>query len=304
MTGLDDLILLRPAWLLALGPVLVALVWALRRRRPLGGWDRALDPALLAAMRALGRIGRGTRPLAILLPGAAAVGIVLALSGPAAQKRDVTAFRNLDGVVLVMDLSRSVTEDPRWNDTITAARIVLQSIGAKPASLVVYGGDAYLAAAMTADTAALELTVAALEADTMPDPGSRPGLGLALAAQILGDMNIIAGDVVVIGDGGGIDAEALRAATALADGGARVSTLQAPSLRGADPDALGLLAEAGGGWALPAAQAADLGGRIAGGLSRRLEALDYALLIRADLGRYLLLLALIPVLISMRRGAA
>lgn len=127
-----DVTLLRPLWLLAL-PVLAGLAWWLwSRRQGLGDWQRAADPGMIRAMAALGRVeaqaGRSG-----LWAGMAVLGIaVLALAGPAVERRDTPSFRNLDGVLFVVDASASVMEDARWPRMQALGRFGLASLGTRP----------------------------------------------------------------------------------------------------------------------------------------------------------------------------
>ncbi len=295
MTGLD-LVLLRPEWLLAL-PVIAGLAaWLWRSRRDAGDWSRVIDPALLAALAALGRIDRarpGPTGLAAL---AAAALSAIALSGPAIERRDAAAFRNLDGVVFVLDASPSATGSESWEALRTMGRVGLAAFGARPGALVVFAGDAYVASDMTADTRQVGLTLSLVDTETVPDPGSRPDRGLALAARMLDEAGIIAGDVILLTDGGGIGPASYKAAAAIASRGARLSVVSP------DPS-LAPLAEAGKGRAFGLEDGTALATFLAEDARTRLERQDYPLLFRADLGRYLLLLALLPALLLFRRPA-
>lgn len=294
--SIADLSLLRPLWLIVLpGLVVVALI--LRRRQVgIGDWNRVVDPALLAALRALGRVEdqavgrRGT--VALIAAGL----ITLALAGPAIERRDAAAFRNLDGVVFVLDASPSVTESDRWPALQAMGRFGIAALGSRPAGLIVFGGDAYVATDMTGDTPQLGLTFSLIDKDTVPNPGSRPERGLELAARMLRDADVLAGDVVLLSDGGGFGPGALEQAAAIAAQGARLSvvaTLRSPEIE--------TLAATGGGQVFDLDQTDDLAGfvRISG--RERLEKQDYPLLFRADYGRYLLILALFVVLALFRR---
>lgn len=296
---MNDLVLLRPFWLLAL-PVLAGLAfWLMRRPARLGAWAGAVDPGLMAAMARIGRVPDARAGQSALLPLLAAGCVALALSGPSIPRRDAPAFRNLDGVVLVMDLSRSITEDGQLETLITAARVVLARLGSRPAGLVVYAGDAFLAAPLTTDTRQLGLTVALLEADMVTDAGSRPARGLAEAERLLTAAEIVAGDVVLFTDGGGVDDATRAGATQLAGLGARLWTVSA---RPPDPG-LTALAQIGGGAAFAADQAAQLTDDIARGRAARLGATDISLLYLQDLGRWLLIPALISAALTFRRRA-
>ncbi len=294
-----DIVLLRPLWLLALPPLVLAAVLLRRRRVRLGDWDRVVDPAIMAALRALGRAensGGGFPGVAAL---SAAAVVIVALAGPAVERRDAAAYRNLDGVVFVLDVSPSMTESDDWIAIQTMARVGVAALRSRPAALIVFGGDAYMATDMTADTRQLGLTLSLLGAGTVPDPGSRPGLGLGLAERALNRAQILAGDVVLLTDGGGLGPAALQQAAVIAGHGARVSVV-APQRTAATET----LASTGGGQVFALDQSADLAGFLARSGQTRLEKQDYPLLFRADYGRYLLGLALILVLPLFRRQPA
>ena len=86
-----DVTLLRPLWLLALPGIALLAIWLWRRGAGAAAWRRAARPELLVAMTALGRVtpASGRMPLwvALSLP----VVIVIALAGPAVERRSRTA---------------------------------------------------------------------------------------------------------------------------------------------------------------------------------------------------------------------
>ena len=296
--------LLRPEWALAIPVVAVLGLLFARRKAALGAWDRAVDAPLMAALDKLGKVSHGAKQTLWLPPITAAL-IAVALIGPAKERRDGTAFRNLDGVVIVVDLSRSMIEGGRFADAMTVARLVASSVGSRQVGLVVYGGDAYLASAFTSDAKAMGQTIAFLDEKTMPDAGSRPERALALARKVITDAEIVLGDVVLITDGEGVGPEAMAEAKRLADAGAPLSTVHVPSREGERPDrsVVDMLAVAGGGAKgdlldpFPITRALDQG------MQRRLEATDQAVQMRRDYGRWLLIFALIPALLMFRRAA-
>lgn len=297
MSALHDLVLLRPLWLLGL--VLVALVayaiW--RSQRGLGDWKHAIDPVLLAGLRSLGRVetsGGG-------LTGAAALAVAavtaLALAGPAVERRDAASFRNLDGVVFVLDASPSATGGEDWIALQTMGRIGIGSLGSRQAGLVVFAGDAYEAAAMTGDTRQLGQTLSLVDPETVPDPGSSPERGLRLAAGMLHEAGVIAGDVILLTDGGGVGPATFEAAGEITARGARLSVVASTP----DDPSLVALAAAGNGKILGGDEGLLLADFLQSDARTRLEKQDFPLLFRADLGRYLLLLALVPAAILFRR---
>lgn len=299
MSGLD-VTLLRPIWLLAL-PFLALLGWWLwSRRGGLGDWDKAADPALIQAMAALGRIERSASRGPLIAGLAAAALAVLALTGPAVERRDTLSYRNLDGVLFLIDASASVTEDVRWPQLVTMGRFGVNVLGSRPGALIVFGGDAYVATDMTADHLQLGQTLSLIDAKTVPDKGSRPGRAMDLAGRLLTEAQVIAGDVVIFTDGAGLDPGSLQAAEAIATLGARLSVVALH-----DPTPVMLAhAQIGDGRVFTLEQTDELGEWLGEEARTRLERQEHPLLFWKDMGRYFLILTLLPLLLLFRREAA
>ncbi len=294
-----DITLLRPLWLLTLPLVLCAGWWLWSRRGGLGDWERVANPVLLQAMAALGRIER-TPNRGALLAGLVFIGLLaLALAGPAMERRDSLSYRNLDGVLFVVDASASVHEDPRWPQMLTMGRFGLAALGTRPGGLIVYSGDAYLATEMTHDHLQLGQTFSLIDADTVPDKGSRPEHALDMAAELLRTAQIIAGDVVVLSDGEGLGPQTLRQTADIAAQGTRVSFVGFDAL-----PRLQTHAKAGEGRAFVLSDSEALGIWLSDTTRARLERQAYPLLFWHDFGRYLLILALLPLLLLFRKDVA
>ncbi len=304
MTGLADLVFLRPLWWLALPAVLALAVLRMRRGAGPGDWQASVEPHLMAAMAALGRVDPGTRRGAGGLAFAAAGAICLALTGPAVPREGAATFRNLEGVVLAIDVSGSMTRDAAWPAVVRMARAALSALGTRPAALIVYAGDSYLAAPLTTDHLQLGQTVSLLDAETVPDRGNRPALALAQAQEVLDRAGILDGEVILFTDGEGLGPEALRAAQGLAATGARLSVVRAETTVAGTPQpgaAIASLAAVGGGAVYGTDQVAEFRRSLDGRRGARLERQDLRLLFLSDLGRYLLVLALLPVALMFRR---
>jgi len=306
---IDAFTLLRPLWLAAIPLVAVLALRAAWRSAPLGDWARAVDPALMDWLARRGAVLGGRRQANL----AAAIGaglIALALTGPAVERPEAATFRNLDATVVVLDLSRSLTEGGRFKEARQAAEAVAQAAGTRPVALVVFAGDAYLAASPTTDRESLETTLFALDADTVPDRGSHPERGLALARRSLDEAGVVAADVVLIGDGDGVGQAAEREAAMIRAKGWHLHALFVPAGRtlpaGAprpDRAALDRLASLGGGRVADIDAANPVLDRVGASTAQHLAAGGYSVLAFADIGRWLLLLALLPALTLFRRSA-
>ncbi|MCB8836363.1 VWA domain-containing protein [Aurantimonas sp. VKM B-3413] len=307
LMGLGASVLLRPWWLAALPAVLILAILALRRARGLGAWEQAVDPVLMRAMEDFGRVvpGRGRR---LLLPATIAAILALALSGPARRIADPETFRNLDGIVLAIDLSRSIVEGGGLADAQAAAQLVLQRAGGRPVAMIVYAGEAYVASAFTSDAAALSPLLAVLDAGIVPNPGTRTDRALALADRIFTEAKVLKGDVVLVTDGDNLSPDAFGTADTLGKRGIRVDAfLVEPSSGNGDtppPDAAALrrLTQEGGGSFGEAREPFQLAETISRRAASELARGDTAALLFSDLGRYLLLPALFPALLLFRRA--
>ncbi len=295
-----DLTLLRPLWLLGLPALLAFGWWLYHRRGGLGDWQRAADPALLQAMAALGRVDKSASGVPLVALFSALGLVVIGLSGPAIERRETLSFRNLDAVLFVVDASPSVTEDRRWPQVLTMGRFGLAALGTRPGGLIVYAGDAYVATDVTLDHLQLGQTFSLIGPETVPDPGSRPERGLQRALDRLREADVLAGDVVLITDGAGLGPASLQAAARIADQGARLSVIAL------DPTAPAVEthATAGQGQVFTLDQTDQLAAWLSPGARTALEQQAYPLLYWRDMGRFLLLLALVPMLWLFRRRAA
>jgi len=219
------IVFLRPAWLLAL-PVALALGWAWWRAN--GGtapWRRVVDPELLAAL-AQRAPARARRPLALA---AVALGLAsLALAGPSWQTQPAPEVRELSARIVVLDLSPSMDAVDFAPSRIARARAAAADLlrGAPDArlGLVVFGADAFAAAPLVTDPAALVHLLPGLSPATVPRAGSRPDLALDKARELLEHAGVVAGEVILVGDSAG-GARTLSAARELAREGFPVSVL-------------------------------------------------------------------------------
>ncbi|GLS42419.1 VWA domain-containing protein [Methylobacterium brachythecii] len=307
--SLDAYALLRPLWLLAIPVIALLTLRAAWRSAPLGDWVKAVDPALMAMLSRRGAVLGGRRQANVVAALAAGL-IALALTGPAFERPDATTFRNLDATVVVLDLSRSVTEGGHFKEARQAAEAVALAAGSRSIALVIYAGDAYTAVSPTTDRDSIGTTLFALDSDTVPDRGSHPERGLTLARKILGEANVVAADVVLISDGDGIGQAAEREAAAIRDKGWHLHALFVPAGKALPPGtprpdraALDRLASQGSGRVADVASAEPVLDRVGASTAQHLAAGGYSVLAFQDLGRWLLLLALLPALALFRRSA-
>ncbi|SNR75930.1 vWA domain-containing protein [Puniceibacterium sediminis] len=253
MIDLGDLLILRPLWILAVPLALLGALLLARRSDGSAAWARVIDPQLLVFLQGRGMIDPASRSARPWLIGTSAVLLALGLSGPATRRADAPVFRNLDVIMILMDLSPSIIQGGSLDDAQAAVSRLLDVHGTRPVALAVYAGESFLVSVPVEETASLQTAVGAIDAETMPVTGSRPDRALALARGTLADAAAESADVVLVTDGGALGPDALSEARLLQAAGARVSAVQiipqnAPyGMTPADPDGLNSLAAAGGG---------------------------------------------------------
>lgn len=288
---------LRPMWLLALPLPLVCGWWLWSRVTSIGDWHRAMDSNLLEALTALGRVDSSTNrtPLIALL--SFLIIVPVAMSGPSIERRDALSFRNLDAVFFVVDASPAVTENSNWPQVLTMGRFGIAALGTRPGGIIVYAGDAYVATDVTLDHRQLGQTFSLVDGGVVPDKGTRPERALMLARHRIENAGLLTADILLVTDGTGLGPATLEQVAQLADQGVRVSIIAA-----GDPDArMASHAKLGGGRVFGLEQADDLSRWLSVDARTRLEQADYPVLYWRDLGRYLLVIALLPLMFLFRR---
>ncbi|WP_146589495.1 vWA domain-containing protein [Puniceibacterium confluentis] len=225
MIPLGAILILRPFWLVGVPLALIA-AWGLAHRSNGGArWRGVIDPHLLAFLQSRGAVDPASRSLRPWLLGLAAALLAVGLSGPATRRADAPAFRNLDVIMILMDLSPSVVMGGGLDDARASVSRLLDHHGARPVALAVYAGESFLVSVPIEETASLQTAIGAIGADTMPVAGSRPDRALALARMTLADAASERADVVLVTDGGALGPAALSEAERLRATGVRVSAV-------------------------------------------------------------------------------
>ncbi|QSX39582.1 vWA domain-containing protein [Shewanella cyperi] len=317
---------IRPWWLLALLPLLALLWWLYRHRSSRGAWNAYIAPHLAAVLLS------GTnsaRPKGIGILGAAWLVAVLALSGPAVQKQALPVFATDAGRVLLMDMSLSMYATDLAPNRLTQAKFratdLIRSLSEGETGLVAYAGDAFTIAPLTRDSNTLLNLLPTLSPDIMPVRGSSLSQGVRRAMDLLKQGGHLKGDILLLTDG--ISDTEYRDTSELLDGGQyRLSILAFGTPQGAPirlPDG-NLLRDSGNELIIvktDLARLADLARKGDGmALAARNDGSELPLLLNwlergtdakateltgdswQDLGPYIALLLLLPVLLSFRFG--
>ncbi|MCJ8298794.1 MAG: VWA domain-containing protein, partial [Pseudomonadales bacterium] len=194
---------LRPQLLLLimLIPLLCFLLWRLKSSNQ--GWQKLVDREMLAHLLINAQAKVTSLPL--LLLGFIWLITCLALAGPSWNKLPQPQFVNQQPLVLLVDLSPSMSAVDIKPSRLIKMRFklidLLRSRQQGLTAMVVYAGDAHVLAPLSDDRETLIALVPTLSPDIMPVSGSRAEEGLQLALTLIADQGYRSGDILLITDG-------------------------------------------------------------------------------------------------------
>lgn len=216
------MILLAPLFLIP-----AALCLALFVLRPVDGegddWRRVLSAPVLAFLRPEGALR--ARSFALL-----ALAIVLAaLASPALRAESADSHALDEGVLVLVDVSKSMELTDIRPDRMAAARAAILAISneaaARPLALIAYAGDAFLIEPFAVDARQFNAFAAALEVGLVKPDGSNLERALALATSVISDSRVGKARLVLVSDGGGFSNATAVIAARLANDGHRLDVV-------------------------------------------------------------------------------
>lgn len=232
---LNNVHFLHPEWLWLL--VVIPAVWGMKvwRSRRMGGWERVVDKHLMPFVLT-GKAG-GLSVLSLVLLSLALLTAVLAMAGPAWEKREVPVFRNQQALVVAMDFSASMYAEDEKPNRITLARFklldILKARQDAQNGLVVFAGDAFTVTPLTDDSDTIEEQVKNLSPEIMPAPGSLLTPAIQRSVELLQQSGMKQGNILLITDGVADAESSVAAAEAARNLGYSVSILSLGTAEGA-----------------------------------------------------------------------
>ena len=200
---LEQLQFLRPEWFLAFIPLLLYIVFALRRKTTSASWLAVCDAKLLPHLLADVVHKRSRWPLFII---AFATSLcIIAMAGPVLHKLPQPVFRETSSLVIALDVSQSMDAADIKPSRLERAKLKLLDIldmrkGGQTA-LIVYAADAFTVTPLTDDTATIANLVPTLETSLMPAQGSRASKAIVKARALLEQSGVSHGDILLMTDG-------------------------------------------------------------------------------------------------------
>ncbi|MGI2001833.1 VWA domain-containing protein [Shewanella frigidimarina] len=193
---------IRPEWLLGFIPVLIlsALFW--RKHSQQSAWKQYIAPHLSQLLISQ-TVEKSHQPKWLLI--ACWIVAVIALSGPALNKQNLPVFATEQGRVLIMDMSQSMYATDLSPNRLSYAKFratdLLNELKEGETGLIAYAGDAYTISPLTRDSDTILNLLPTLSPDIMPTKGSNLAAALSLAEKLLAQGGHVSGDIIVMTDG-------------------------------------------------------------------------------------------------------
>ena len=203
--NISDFHFIRPYYLLALIPLVVFIVFALKNKLKQGDWNEVCDVELLPYI--LQQTPSKQSHWMLVTLSLAGLVAVIALAGPTWQRLDSPVFRNDAALIIALNLSQTMDAQDIKPSRVARARYKIADILRQRkdglTALLVYSGDAFTVTPLTADVATIENQLNALETSIMPSSGNNTAAAIKLAVQLLQQGAQQQGDIFLITDGVG-----------------------------------------------------------------------------------------------------
>ncbi len=226
------------SWLIALPILLLALaaLWLWSARRARITLHSAFNTPLLA--RLLGSVNSVRRGLKRGLIGLGIAGLVLALARPQWGRNEIELERTGVDLIIALDVSRSMlaADSGRTNRLAAATRAIEQllgDLGGDRVGLVLFAGDAFMAAPLTRDHVAVERALSSAGPAMISEQGSNLGEAIKRARESFDRAAQGPCALLVVSDGEQLQGDAIEAAQKAFREGIRVHTAGVGSAMGA-----------------------------------------------------------------------
>lgn len=203
MSFINDFHLLRPFALLALLPLLAALIGLWYSKHSATDWQAVIAAKLLPYLTE-DKTRSGSRGL---LWGLAVFWLLasIALAGPTWERAPSHTHRSADALIILLDLSPSMVSQDIKPSRLVRARLKIAELLKRrdegDTALIVYADQAHVVTPLTEDTATISALLPALHPGMMPAPGSRVEAAVSRAVKMLSDSGYSKGHLLLVTDG-------------------------------------------------------------------------------------------------------
>ncbi len=190
---------LRPAWLLALFPVLALLLPLSLSALGQNPWRKVCDPHLLPHLLMANQTSSRKSPKILILIGFLLC--IIALAGPSVQSLKVPVFKLNTARVIVFDLSNAQSATDIKPNRLTRARFkaldLLNALQEGQTGLLAFSQYPFVVSPLTADTQTLVNQIPELSPEIMPTQGYDLSAALLKAKTLIQAGGAKRGDIVV-----------------------------------------------------------------------------------------------------------
>ncbi|WP_028775158.1 vWA domain-containing protein, partial [Shewanella waksmanii] len=193
---------LRPEWLWALLPLALILLALWRSEKVSSNWSRYIAPHLAKLLVSEGEQQQSRNLVYLALAWLIAV---IALAGPAISKQALPVFQTDQARILVMDMSLSMYATDQAPNRLTQAKFkatdLISGFAEGETALVAFAGDAFTISPLTRDKSTLLNLLPTLSPEIMPVRGSNLPAALSQAKSLLSQGGHLRGDIILLTDG-------------------------------------------------------------------------------------------------------
>ncbi|MDF1683703.1 MAG: VWA domain-containing protein [Legionellaceae bacterium] len=191
---------LRPAWLIAIIPLVMLGMFMLLQKSSSRAWQTACDAHLLPHL--LETHGQGPRHRALFYLLGAILCMILSLAGPSGKKLPVPVYEYLHPRVLLLDVSRENLASDLKPNRLTRAKFKLHDLfqhqDKGQFGLIAYTEEPFVVSPITHDAQTIDALIDPISPDIMPVDGNNLERALQNAAQLIQQTGAGRGDVLVL----------------------------------------------------------------------------------------------------------
>jgi len=192
---------IRPGWLIGL--LVLFGIWLVLRKRPSHSRiDDLVDEHLQSVVMDYPASQKKSRTR--YLPTLLSSLLIVALSGPTWERLPQPLYQLQQGRVVVMSLAKSMDRDDMQPSRLQRARFkiedLLTSMPGILTGLVGFAGEAFVVTPLSDDQDTISNLLQSLDSDTLPVQGFRADRGLDKARELLTQVKIDAGEIILVTD--------------------------------------------------------------------------------------------------------
>ncbi len=223
---------LYPLWLWLIPFALLGFYGLYRYQQQQNHWDNFIDKALRPFV--ISKADNNKTQHAFIIYAIASTLAILALSGPSLHKEEIPLYESNQGLVVVLDLSKSMlAEDVKPNRLKLAKLALIELLTPQKdalkydgyVGLVVFAADAFAVTPLTNDAETIMAQLTHMSPDTMPAQGSRLDKAINLANGLLTNSGYAKGNILLVTDGFSDLDKTIQATRSSTKNGFKVSVL-------------------------------------------------------------------------------